>query len=372
MSELVLTGLDVTDRCLHDFRDDIGYLAISEVTDRNRSVTGARVDFSSVALSPWMKRESTEDEEDTDEDDGNHDEDDDDDEGPGGLGEALDRDVIDTALLAIGARRWIRETTGSLMAGRPHVKFKIGLWTPRGSTLLHSSRYEAKNPVARRKESDEEAEVEAERKAASKRADLAPTVVPPPQRPGPFPPEERIWQSLGDGYANLIALSQSTYSHIAKLHGAEIVSLSDQNKRLLGTVESLSADLRHVHIGTVEQEREEVRDAGDARVREELGKQFIHELGSLGRALAASKVGIPPDLADVVGALGSSPDLMEALKLPEVRALLNDEATLKELAELLKNVATAKRPPPPANKPQPSAAPATDPAAGDGGGSNAA
>ena len=369
MSELIITGLDITDTCLHDFREDIGYLAISEVTDRNRSVTGARVDFSGVALSPWLKRDTT-DEDEPEEDDDEREEGDDDE--PAGLGGALDRDVVDTAMLAIAARRWIRETTASLMAGRPHVKFKIGLWTPRGQTLLHSSRFEAKNPNAGRKEADEEADVEAERKVAAKLRDLTPTVVAPPLRPGPFPPEERIWQSLGDGYANLIALSQSTYSHIAKLHGAEIVSLSDQNKRLLGTVESLSADLRHVHVGTAEQEREQVRDAGDARVREALVTQFIQELGSLGRAVAASKTGIPAELSDVVGALGASPDLMEALKLPEVRALLNDEATLKELAQLLRNVAAANKAATAAPKPPTGTPPADDPAAGNEGGSNAA
>ena len=133
-----------------------------------------------------------------------------------------------------------------------------------------SSRFEVRNPGARRKEADEDADLEAERKVAAKLPDLTPMVAAPPLRPGPFPPEERIWQSLGDGYANLIALSQSTCSHIAKLHGAEIVSLSEQNRRLLGTVEALGADLRQVHVGTAEQEREEVRDAGDAKVREAL------------------------------------------------------------------------------------------------------
>ena len=365
MTELIITGLDVTDTCLHAFRDDIGYLAVSEVTDRNRSIAGARVDFSGVALAPWLKRD-TADEDEPEDDDNDEQEDDDEDDEPAGLGDALDRNVVDPAMLAIAARRWVRESAASLMGGRAHVKFKIGLWTPRGQTLLHSSRFEVKNPNAGRKEADEEAEVEAERKAAAKVRDLTPTVLPAPQRPGPFPPEERIWQSLGDGYANLIALSQSTYSHIAKLHGAEIVSLTDQNRRLLGTVE-----LRHVHVGTAEQEREEVRDAGDAKVREALGVQFIQELGSLGRALAASKTGIPPELADVVGALGTSPDLMEALKLPEVRALLNDEATLKELAQLLRNVAAATS----AAKAKPAAEtvpPANAAAAGNEGGSNAA
>jgi hypothetical protein len=367
MSTLLLTGLDVTYSCLHELRDDIGYLSISEVTDRNRSIAGARVDFSGVGLSPWMKRESTDDDKEEDEEEGEGEDEEEDEAGPGGLGGALDRDVVDTALLAIAARRWIRETTDSLMAGRPHVKFKVGLWTPRGTTLLHSSRFEAKNPGARRREADEEADVEAERRIAAKLPDLTPTVATPPTRPGPFPPEERIWQSLGDGYANLISLAQSTYSHIAKLHGAEIVSLSDQNRRLLGTVESLSSDLRQVHVGTAEMDRAEVRDAGEAKVREELGKQFIQELGSLGRAFAASKIGIPPELADVVGALGASPDLMEALKLPEVRAMLNDEGTLKELAALLKMSAKAT-----AAKPQPATPPpANDPSQNEGGSSAA-
>ena len=368
MSELIITGLERTDRCFHDYRDDIGYLAVSEVTDRNRSISGARVDFSAVALAPWLRREST-DEEEEEEDDDEREEGDDE---PADLGSALDGDVVDTAMLAIAARRWTRETAASLMGGRPYVKFKIGLWTPRGQTLLHSSRFEVRCPGARRREVDEEADVEAERKVAAKLPDLAPTVAAPPQRPGPFPPEERVWQSLGDGYANLIALSQSTYSHIAKLHGAEIASLTEQNRRLLGTVESLSADLRSVHVGTAEQEREQVREAGDARVREVLVGQFISELGSLGRTLAASKSGIPPELADVVASLASSPELMDALRRREVRELLNDEATLKELAELLRNVASTKQPPPPAAKPSSTPPPPgeTDPAKN--GNSNAA
>lgn len=368
MSELIVTGLDVTDRCFHDFRDDIGYLAVSEVTDRNRSIAGARVDFSAVALSPWLRRESTDEDEEPDDDEG--DEREDGDEEPADLGSALDGDVVDTAMLAIAARRWVRETAAALMGGRPYVKFKIGLWTPRGQTLLHSSRFEVRNPGARRKEADEDADVEAERKVAAKLPDLTPTVATPPQRPGPFPPEERVWQSLGDGYANLIALSQSTYSHIAKLHGAEIASLTEQNKRLLGTVESLSSDLRNVHVGTAEQEREQVREAGETRVREALMGQFIQELGSLGRVLAASKTGIPPELTDVVGALSSSPELMEALKLPQVRALFNDERTLKELAQLLRIAASNQQAAPAAAAPPPAAPPPSGP--GDEGDSNAA
>ena len=63
---------------------------------------------------------------------------------------------------------------------------------------------------------------------------------------------------------------------------------------------------------------------------------------------------------------------MDALKLPEVRALLNDEATLKELAQLLRNVAAANMAATAAAKPATGTPPANDPAAGNEGGSNAA
>ena len=84
-----------------------------------------------------------------------------------------------------------------------------------------------------------------------------------------------------------------------------------------------------------------------APAREDLGKTFIAELGGLGRATAASKLGVSPELAE----------LADAIKSPAVRQMLHDEKTRKELAQQLTLAAQAAEgapanaQTPPANEP---------------------
>ena len=371
MSEVTITGLDLTKRIMRDQGDDIAYIALSEINEKNRPVGAARVDFSNVGLGPWLKRDPGDDEDDESDDDEPDDESGADEVAD--LRDALTEGLARPPLLALAAMRWLEETVTALMSGRNHGKFKVGLWSPGGKIMIHAARFEAKNPFARRMESDEEADVEAERLGVTGRgADLAPTVHAPPPRPGVVVPEERAWHALGDGYTQLISLTQSTYSHIAKLQSAEIQSLSTQNKRLHETLESVSGDLRAVHIGTAEVQREEVSDAASAQIRSQLGSQFIEQLGSVGRMYFAAKSGIPPELAEMFTAIGDSPELMDALQLPGVIALMKDPETRAQLAHLLKSAAqglaqqnaqkaaakSAEAPAPePAAEPAPEAAP---------------
>ncbi len=157
MNDVTLTGLELTERIMRDNGDDIAYIALSKITDRNRSVGAARVDFSAVGLDPWLKRPvgASEDEDPEDEEP--------EDDGEPDLGSALAEGLVSPRALASAAIRWVRETVAALMAGRTHGKFKINLWSPSGKTLIHPARFEAKNPGARRRPADEEAEVEAER-----------------------------------------------------------------------------------------------------------------------------------------------------------------------------------------------------------------
>lgn len=89
-------------------------------------------------------------------------------------------------------------------------------------------------------------------------------------------------------------------------------------------------------------------------MREELGRQFISELGTLGRVVASAKLGLSPELVELFETVNASPELLDALRSPDVRRLLKDEKTRKELAELLKMAAAAPTETPPANNPSPS------------------
>ena len=82
-------------------------------------------------------------------------------------------------------------------------------------------------------------------------------------------------------------------------------------------------------------------DDGAGRVREELGKQFIAELGGLGRVLATAKFGMAPEMIELAEIVNASPELLEAMKNPAVKKILRDEKTRKELAALLVMAAQA-------------------------------
>lgn len=52
---------------------------------------------------------------------------------------------------------------------------------------------------------------------------------------------------------------------------------------------------------------------------------------------------MPPELTDVLGAMAASPELMQTLNDPEVRALMKEPANLTALAAMLKNAAAVSK-----------------------------
>ena len=146
---------------------------------------------------------------------------------------------------------------------------------------------------------------------------------------------------------------QSTYSHLANLQNAHITSQSGQIARAQRTNEHIVGQLTSLKIGAYEIESHQRGDDGEGRVREELGKQFIAELGGLGRVLATAKFGMAPEMIELAEIVNASPELLDAMKNPEVRKILRDEKTRKELAALLvmaAQSATAPPTPPPAGE----------------------
>lgn len=327
MPAVTLVGTDSTERYLRSCADQIAYAVLSEVVDRNRNLAAARVSIDEISLAPWL--DGPKDDDVDPDDEFEQEESNELDDGPTDHG----ADEASGALVN-AAMRWLRETVGGLMTGRTLVKFKLGLWAPGGKNLLHSARFEARNTIERRREGLEQAPPEAV--AGPMPSPLTPSVPMPPARPGPYPPEERAWQALGDGYMRLIGLTQSAYAHVASLQSASIAALAEQNGRLHGVVEELSDDLRGIHIGSAQAVREGARDAAGAQVRATLGKQFIDQLGAIGRTLAASQGGIPPELTDIVQAISGAPEIVALLKSPSVLAILRDESKRTELAFLLK------------------------------------
>lgn len=309
MQRYLFPDLDAAERRIHQLREDIGYLVLGEVVDRNHTETLGRIEFSALALSPWLEQPT-----------------------PPLFEEAgsLDLESLEAGPslpdLARAAGRWIRESAGMNMGGRKECKFKVSVWRPKGEQQLMGARFTCEDT-----EFDEKPVEEAPKVANTPFPATLPLPTPLPDTS----PDSRHWRTLGDGYTHLIALLQQSFSHLAGLQNTTISNQNVQMLRLQKVLEELVGEMLKLRIGMAESHGQVVQESRETRVREELGKQFLSELGTFGRVFAASKLGMTPEMAELVEVIGACPELMEAIKNPKVRTMLRDEKTRKELAMML-------------------------------------
>ena len=148
-------------------------------------------------------------------------------------------------------------------------------------------------------------------------------------------PEARVWRALGRATEEFLGTVGKTYSGIIDLQARTVHHQAEQLDKSQQLVENLASQLLAARQVKESDEAEQKVDERQLRIREELGKTFLSELGSLGRVLASSKLGMAPELVELGDLISTSPELAEALRDPQVRALLKDEKTRKELAQLL-------------------------------------
>jgi hypothetical protein len=342
---LQFDGLDRLDAAILKLRDDIGYVSVEEVLTRNKTEMVGRAEFSITELAAFMPTASDDEDED----------------------EALTPSLGDLTApptgptsedLAVAMTRFVRHTIAANMTGCPRRIFKVSVWRPKGGGQYRSGRVVCTDP-----DFDEDEDLgfdEPDAPAAIAAVPALPpapaaTVVGQPVLHVDFLPEGRPWRALSDGYTNLIGLLQTSYNHLANLHTATIDGQNKQNIRLHRVMEALVTELTNLRLGLTEQADGRQREAEESRLNGELKKQFVEQLGALGRAYVGSKTGVPPELAALAEVLQSSPELMEALRQPTTIELLKHEPTQKQLANMLmssgKRVAeaqsAAKKPPTP-------------------------
>ena len=335
--------LDEIEKVIRDHCADITHITMHEVADRSAYPQLGKVCFGAVDLGAFIEPED-EEEDPTDDDDAEGDEDDDDDSDDEPSQDLGDLSKMDGGVtyrrLADAAICWIKHLASQNMIGEREGKFKVNLWRGKGDKVIYSSRFVATN-------------LEWEAPAA--------VVVAPPAIPVTFPdnaPDPKTWRALGEGYTHLIGLLQTSYQHLAALQNSHISNQSAQLVRAQRSIEGVVGELTKLKIGIYEVETLKRGDGGggSSPVSGELGKEFITQLGSLGRLIASTKFGMPAEMVELADIVGSSPELQDALKNPAVIKVLRDEKTRKELAALLKLAAAADAAP--ANDPTPPEAPA--------------
>ncbi len=309
--DLQYEGLEETDKRIHAHKEDIGYITIHEVLDRQSYEQLGRTYFNAVDLAPFLLDDEPEDREEreilTEAD----------------LG-SLDDSGPSTEALARAACRWMRHVVKSNMVGRVEGRFKASLWRPKGEGQFHSARFVCRDHSV-------------------KEPPVRPIVVPAPTVVAPvlpsalseMMPEGKAWRALGEGYTSMIGLLQQSYAHLATLQNTTVSNQNEQILRLQRVLEELMGEVTKMRVGLANVDHRRQEQDGESKVREELGKQFISEIGTFGRVVAAAKFGMAPELVELAEIVNASPELMDAMKSPEVRKLLKDEKTRKELAELL-------------------------------------
>ena len=316
MPNLLYDALEPVERRIHQVRADIGYITISEVVDRKTYEHIARIDFTETDLAPYCFEADHPEFDEAGQ--------------LGDLGEA--GGTQDEAMRhADAVCRWIREMVTNNMHGQEEGRFRLFVWRPKGEQVLFTARFgctdAAHVPPPPTKQLP----------ALETAPELLPTVISTPEMIArrDFYPPARAWDALGDAHTRLMELAQKTYGHLATLQNTTVGNQNLQILRLQKCVEDLVADHIKAQVTAFREDDERRTDQGETRVREELGKQFISEIGTFGRVVAAAKFGMAPELVELAEMVGASPELMEAMKNPEVRKLMRDEKNRKELAAML-------------------------------------
>ncbi|MBK7759534.1 MAG: hypothetical protein IPI35_24685 [Deltaproteobacteria bacterium] len=304
----------------------------------------------------------------------------------------------DTLRLCRAVLLWVQDEARTVMKGRPYCAFRLRLHGPKGG-YMETQQFRAENTDYRPPRTQQ-----AERPVTPPDppppppapqlpnpqipAPQLPAVVPPqplvvhappvqvlvPSPPPPEPvrrtpavaialsggaegqliyldpetiPEARVWRALGQATEEFLGRVGASYGNIIELQARTVTHQSEQLDKSQALVENLARQLLAARQVQETDQAELKVDERQLRVREELGKTFLSELGSLGRVLATSKLGMAPELAELGDIVATSPELAEAIRDPHVRAMLKDDKTRKELAQLL--LLASKRPsgPPP-------------------------
>lgn len=373
MTTYIFHDLDPIQKRLVQLAEDLGYVVLAEVTGRSQTDKLARVNLNETDLAPFLTAPTGEDAEDEDDErdddaDGDPEREEDDDVQDHFGGAIRDATPADIARAAV---RWVQETAGAQMNSTRRRKFKLSAWSPKGDRLIYSARFSCENPDWDTAEEDDDLE-ERRRPPVLVPGSGGLTVLRNPANPaaaatpptGDKPsaamvmleaiPEGRVWKALGGGYEHLLTLYERGFGGLSELQNDALSMMGGQNRRNQVIIESLADRLITLRVGTELAENEGREEVASTRMGQELGKQFISELGGLGRVVATAKFGMAPEMVELADIVTASPELMEAMRRPEVLKMLRNEKTRKELASLLVSASAipdSPEPPPAPNPP---------------------
>jgi hypothetical protein len=338
-------GLEGFERRLRRVAGEVGYLVVWDRTDRHNEDNLGRFELTAHDALPYLEgAEELVDEPDEDDDEADDDSDleaavDDRpaaDEPPERQAERLMGRAAGPADYAVAAGRWLRDIAIRNMGGDEARRFRVRAYAPKGTRVVDTGSYVCK---------DDDHDPDLPVLAVSAEA-----VVREPELRIPTPTFDQVetvaagrgMKALGDYYAQW---GQIVLGSVGQLQGVNNAMLGRMHRQLdqsRDQVDQLVAAILTAKVTEAElsEQRRSTERTDDART--ELARHALQQLGDAAKAFMTAK-GVTPEMADALGVIGQSPDMLDALQDPDVRALMQDPNHLRLVAGMLKQAGAQAR-----------------------------
>jgi len=336
---------------------DAAYVQVWDRTDRKNEQNLGRFDLTESDALPYLTERPTpalssiRDEEPADPYDDYDELEEDDEEPPLGLTRRA-HEPATPEQIAQAACRWLRELAMSNTVGEEWCRYRVKAFGPKGTKVLHTGTFICRNT-----------EYDLELPVPSETRDLK-IPLPTFDQAANAGAAKGI-KALGDYYAQWGRIVLGSVGQLQGVNNEMMARLHKQLTESRGQVDQLVASILENRVAELEMHEDRQANERQDDARHALAKEALSQLGDAAKAFLTAR-GINPEMADVLGVLGSSPELMTALNDPDVRALMQNPSNLSGLAQMLKAAGQQARaardvsaaPPPPSatsQDPQPSA-----------------
>ena len=355
-------GLDSIERRLRRVGTDASHVMVWDRTERNAEENLGRFDLTPSDALPYLEENwqpdhiddavsiddpSDDEPEDSDLAEAMDDDDDDDDDEPQEPAEppsaatgVVKRDArtVTQGQIAEAACRWLRDIAARNTLAEPYRRFRVKIYGPKGVRTLDSGSF-----VCRNDDHDLDLPVPAQNSPLTEKVRPHDREIPPPS----FETVEitsagRGMRALGDYYAQWGRIVLGSVHQLQGVNNAMVHKLHKQLDASRDQVDELVGAILNLRAAEMELAEKHRSSDKSEDTRAEIAKHALQQLGDAAKAFLAAR-GVTPEMADVLGTLGQSPDLMAALNDPDVRILMQDANNLKLLAGLLKQAAVQAR-----------------------------
>ena len=331
---------------------DAAYVQVWDRTDRKNEQNLGRFDLTATDALPYLAERFRPPEPEPEEEDdpfggafGEYDELEADEEEPDDEPEPPSRERITAELIAEAACRWLREISVNNTVGEEWCRYRARIYGPKGMKVLHTGTFIVKH-----------ADYDLDLPSPSEVRDLK--IPKPTFEEAANEGAAKGIKALGDYYAQWGRIVLGSVGQLQGVNNEMLARLHKQLNESRGQVDQLVGSILENRFNELQMHEE--RQAGERQddARHALAREAITQLGDAAKAFLTAR-GINPEMADVLGVLGSSPELMTALNDPDVRALMQEPSNLSDLAKMLKAAAQQARaarqagavPPPPESQP---------------------